>query len=64
MMDRNIALEEMRAEMGMKLSDKFTISGQYKRRTFKQWLFRKPRELQTYIVTEVAESHSEYKESS
>lgn len=31
--------------------DVFTIAGRYKRRTLLQWLTRKPRELQRFVVT-------------
>jgi hypothetical protein len=34
----------------MQKGDTFTMSGRYKRRTFRQWLTRQPRELQRYRV--------------
>jgi hypothetical protein len=38
----------------MKQGDSMTIQNGYKRRTFWQWLTRKPRELQVFRVTLVA----------
>lgn len=35
----------------IKKGDIFTISGQHKRRTFWEWLARKPKELQRFVVT-------------
>lgn len=35
----------------MKVGEKFTLPGRYKRRTLIQWLLRRPRELQVYTVT-------------
>lgn len=35
----------------MKIGDRITMAGVFKRRTFWQWLTRKPREFQTHIIT-------------
>jgi len=38
----------------MKKGDKYTMAGYYKKRTFWQWLTRKPRELQEYVIFDEA----------
>lgn len=35
----------------LRKGDRFTIAGTYRRRTFWQWLLRRPRELQQWVVT-------------
>lgn len=40
----------------LRKGDRFTIAGQYRRRTFWQWLLRRPRELQQWVVTADAAS--------
>lgn len=32
--------------------ERFTIAGVYERRTFWQWLFRRPRQLKQWVCTE------------
>jgi hypothetical protein len=36
------------------IGDTFTFQGLYRRRTLWQWLVRRPKELQVYLVTAVA----------
>ncbi len=38
----------------MKNGDKFTVHGEYKKRTLWQWLTKKPRVLQEYVVFDEA----------
>ncbi len=35
----------------LKIGDKITIANMYKRRSFKQWLLRKPQELAIFYIT-------------
>lgn len=36
--------------MSIELYEQFTMAGFYKRRTFMEWIIRKPRELQQFMV--------------
>lgn len=40
--------------------DVITLPGQYKRRTFWQWLKREPRQIQQFVITETCGGMSEY----
>lgn len=39
--------------MHVKIGDTFTVAGLYERRTFWQWLKRKPKKLQVWKATEI-----------
>jgi len=44
----------------LKLGDKFTLPNHYKRRTFMQWLKRKPKELKVFEITSTVGSLARY----
>ena len=44
------------------IGETFTMAGQYKRRTFKQWLRREPKVLKVFVITQKEDSMSIYTE--
>lgn len=42
----------------LEIGDTYTMAGLYRKRTFKQWLARKPRVLQVYKITGVVCSNN------
>lgn len=51
-------LARVRAQF--QLGDTFTMNGRYKRRSFMQWLRKKPKQLQIYVVVDSCPAYSLY----
>jgi hypothetical protein len=45
---------------GLAVGDTFTINGFYKKRSFWEWLTKKPKRLQNYVVKEHRKGFTEY----
>lgn len=51
------------ARNSIKIGDKFTLSGCYKRRSFFEWLRNKPKELRIYtIISDNSSDNSSYQQ--